>query len=94
MPASFTQVRRIARFVLLLLLAGQLAFLTHAVAADHEAGKVCEICVSIERLADGLLESADTLVLSLGFVFAATLAVSLNDKQCLRVVRSRGPPHS
>ncbi len=33
---------------------GQVAFLTHAVIADHGPGEVCEICVGVDRSSDAV----------------------------------------
>ena len=93
MFAPPTQMHRVGRLALLLLLAGQLAILAHAVADDHQTDEICVICVIAERLSAGLIDSAGTLVHVATSVFVATFAASLINERPIRAVRSRGPPH-
>ncbi len=45
---------RCTAVALVAILAGQIAVAGHAAAADHGVGEPCEVCVSGERLANGL----------------------------------------
>ena len=90
---SLNRVRRLGVLALLVMLAGQLVFLTHAVTADHGPGEICEICIGADRLSDGLLASSDTLALDAARTHAPALTASLVDTCFSCTVRSRSPPN-
>ena len=82
----------LATLALFALLAGQLAVLGHAIAEDHSPGEVCEICVSTDRLTDGLISANTSLdVAPLRAVHAAVTATRIHARFA-HIVRSRGPP--
>lgn len=84
--------RRFAATALLVLLAGQLSVLAHAVAIEHEPGEVCEVCVSTDRLSDALVAADNSLDFApLRTIDAPVLTAAVHTRFA-RIHRSRGPP--
>lgn len=91
-PGRGFRTRGLAAAAALVLLAGQFAYLVHAVAADHLPGEVCEICIGADRLDDGLAAPFDFFTLSPSDSSEATKISSLISASFVADLRSRGPP--